>query len=71
MNTIIIKQNSNYSKAEFINKEDEIQLNRLINIIFYNYKNFPNYVHFFNIRNIINFLFKNEEKSEIKKIIMN
>ena len=68
--TVIVKQKSN-SSLECINKEDIKKFNQLINIILNNFKIFPNYIHFFNIRNIMNFLFKLEDESETNEIKYN
>ena len=44
-----------------ISEEEERQFNKLIKIIIDDYKNYPNFSHFFNIKNIFEF-FNIEEK---------
>ena len=58
----------NDSHILILSEEEEKQFNKLIRIIIYDYKNFPNFSHFFNIKNLIDF-FNIEDKflSESKK----
>ena len=43
-------------------KEDDKRFKNLINIIINDYKNYPNFIHFFNIKNLLDF-FNLEDKS--------
>ena len=58
-------ETNNY--INLITKEEENYFYQLINIIINDYCNCPNYIHFFNIKNIFHFL-KIKEKSTIKII---
>ena len=60
----IIKNNdSNYGN---LIEDEEKRFKQLINIIINDYKNYPNFSHFFNIKNLLHF-FKIENNPEIKK----
>ena len=48
--TIIDKNNG---ICEVLSKEEENDFNKLINIIINDYKNYPNFSHFFNIKNLL------------------
>jgi len=61
--TIIDKNNG---ICEVLSKEEENDFNKLINIIINDYKNYPNFSHFFNIKNLLHF-FNIEDKSIIEK----
>jgi len=57
--TIIDKSNDIY---EIISKEKKYYFNKLINVIINDYKNYPNFSHFFNIKNLLYF-FNIEKKT--------
>ena len=46
----IFDKNNNI--CEILSKEEEDYFNKLINIIINDYKNYPNFLHFFNIKNL-------------------
>ena len=48
-------------------EEEEIRFKKLIDVIIYDYKNYPNFSHFFNIQNLLDF-FKIENNPVIKKV---
>ena len=62
-----------------LSEEEEEKFNKLINIIINDYKNYPNFSHFFNIKNLLYFfniedkpiIEKEEEKFDNKNIINN
>ena len=60
-NTIIFNK-INDSIYEKISKDEEKRFNKLINIIINDYKYYPNFMHFINIKNLLYF-FKIEDKS--------
>jgi len=60
---IIDKSNSIY---EILSKKEEYYFNKVINIIINDYKNYPNFSHFFNIKNLLYF-FNIEDEPMIKK----
>jgi len=62
-NIIIDKNNGT---LEIISEEEEEKFNILINTIINDYKNYPNFSHFFNIRNLL-YLFNIEDKPMIEK----
>ena len=64
-NNKLIKANDNY---EIITEKDINDFNKLIRIIINDYQQFPNFSHYFNIKNIINFYFVNECKRNIKNV---
>ena len=64
-NTYIIIDKNN-GICEILSKEEEYYFNKLINIIINDYKNNPNFSHFFNIRNLLYF-FNIEDKPIIEK----
>ena len=66
-NTISFIDKSN-GICEVLSKEEEYYFIKLINIIINDYKNYPNFTHFFNIKNLLYF-FNIEDKSKKKKII--
>ena len=51
----------------FISEEEENSFKKLISIIIYDYLNYPNFVHFFNIKNILNFLYPENNSNDIKE----
>ena len=54
------------TKDKILSKNEEEEFNILIKIIISDYKNYPNFVHFFNIKNLLYF-FKIEGNSTIEK----
>ena len=60
------KFNINNDIYEILSKEEEVKFNKLINIIINDYKNYPNFTHFFNIKNLLYF-FNIEDKPIIGK----
>ena len=64
-NILAIIDKNNYI-YEILSKEEEYYFNKLINIIINDYKNYPNFSHFFNIKNLLYF-FNIENKTIIKK----
>ena len=64
-NTYIII-NKNNDICEILSKEEEYYFNKLIYIIINDYKNYPNFSHFFNIKNLLYF-FNIEDKPKIEK----
>ena len=52
--------------CEKLSKEEEYYFNKLINIIMNDYKNYPKFSHFFNIKNLLYF-FNIEDKPIIEK----
>ena len=76
-NTISIFNKSNGIYG-ILSKEEEYYFNKLINIIINDYKNYPNFTHFFNIKNLLYFfniedkrIIEKEEKKLDNKIINN
>ena len=75
-NKIIVKNNDGY---QVLGKKEEDEFNNLINIILDDYKNYPNYCHFYNIKNLLYFFgiedrpicTKKEEKIFDNEIIEN
>ena len=63
---IIEKNNGIYVK---LSKEEIEKFNQLINIIINDYKNYPNFSHFFNIKNLL-FFFNIEDKPLIEKEVI-
>jgi len=59
-----IKNNNGCS--EILSEEDEEKFNNLVNIILYDYINYPSFSHFFNIKNLLNF-FNIEDKQKSEK----
>ena len=59
----IDKKNGIY---EILSEEEEEKFNKIINTIINDYKNYPNYSHFFNIKNLL-FFFNIEDKQIIEK----
>jgi len=55
--------NKTYDICEILSEEEEGEFNQLMNIIINDYKNYPNFSHFFNIKNI--FYFFNIEDEQI------
>ena len=47
-----------------LSEKEEIRFKQLINIIINDYKNYPNFSHFFNIKNLLYFFNINEEQNE-------
>ena len=73
--TIINKSNG---ICEILSKEEKYYFNKLINIIISDYKNYPNFSHYFNIKNLLYFfniedkqIIEKEEKKLKNKIIKN
>ena len=62
----IIFSKINENNIEELSKEEEIIFKILVNIIINDYKNYPNLIHFFNIRNLLYF-FNIEDKSKDKE----
>ena len=56
----------NKSSCEILSEEEEEKFNKLINIIINDYKNYPDFSHFFNIKNLLYF-FNIEDKPIIEK----
>ena len=72
----IIDKNNGY--CEIISEEEEVMFNKLINIIIKDYKNYPNFSHFLNIKNLLSFfniedkpIIEEEEKKSEDKITKN
>ena len=68
--TIIIDKiinNEEDGHYEILSVEDEINFNYLIKIIINDYKNYPNYSHFFNIINLL-YYFNIEDRPIIEKL---
>jgi len=67
-----IKINDSY--YENLSKYEETRFKKLIKIIINDYKNYPNYSHFFNIKNILDFfktdISNNEKKEQKRKSIL-
>jgi len=76
-NTITINEKGN-GICEILSKEEKYYFNKLINIIISDYKNYPNFSHYFNIKNLLYFfniedkqIIEKEEKKLKNKIIKN
>jgi len=65
-NETITIYDKNNGICEILSKEEEYNFNKLINIIINDYKNYPNFSHFFNIKNLL-FFFNIEDKQIIEK----
>ena len=62
-----IRYNNNY---EQLSKDDYKNFRILINIIINDYKNYPNFTHYFNIKNLLYFFNIEDESSEKEQNIM-
>ena len=58
--------NSNNTKSEIFSEEENKEFNKLINIIINDYKIYPSFSHFFNIKNLFHFFNIEEDKSLVK-----
>ena len=66
INNIFTNIDKNNGICEILSKEEGDYFNKLINIIINDYRNYPNFSHFFNIKNLLYF-FNIENKPKIKK----